>query len=354
MTTPSEPVPVWFHPDQLQFKPRYEWAFGERIDHPETTARAESIVEALRDAPGFAFHRPEPPRPATLRRTHAVDLLTLYEASAHLDSDLYPTVFPKGDMVRADPHNVLHAGYWCFDAGTPLNARTWKAARWSAAAALAAAGAIEAGAPLAYSLSRPPGHHATRSRFGGYCYLNNAALAARRLARRGRVAVLDIDYHHGNGTQSIFWRSDRVLTVSLHGDPRADFPYFAGFAEERGVGRGEGFNLNLPLPLGCDGPGWLEVLVDRALPALRAFAPAAVVLAAGLDAYHRDPIGKFTLETEDFRTAGERIGREGWPVVAVQEGGYYTPDLGRNARALLEGLRAGLARARGARIGPGG
>ena len=135
MSTLPDPVRVWFHPDQLRFKPRYEWAFGERIDHPETTARAESILEALRDAPGFELSSPDPVEDGELRRLHAPGLLRLYESTRALDRDLYPTVFPKGEMVRADPDNLNHAGYWCFDAGTPLNAETWVAAAWSASAA---------------------------------------------------------------------------------------------------------------------------------------------------------------------------------------------------------------------------
>jgi len=342
MTVPPDPVRVWFHRDQLRFKPRYEWAFGERIDHPETTARAESILASLREATGFQLHEPDPVGASELRRLHAPGLLRLYEATRALDRDLYPTVFPKGEMVRADPANLNHAGYWCFDAGTPLNAETWIAAAWSAAAAGAAARSILDGGKLAYSLSRPPGHHATRSRFGGYCYLNNAAVAVSRLRKkRSRVVVLDIDYHHGNGTQSLFYRDDRVLTVSIHGDPRVDFPYFAGFAEERGKGRGEGFNHNLPLPFGVDGQAYLEVLRNKVAPLVRDFDPVAIVLAAGLDTYELDPVGKFTLRTDDIRQVGETIGSWGLPVVAVQEGGYHAEHLGRNARALLEGLRDG-------------
>lgn len=353
MSVPPDPTPVWFHPDQLRFKPRYEWAFGERIDHPETTARAESILSALRDDGGFHLQRPDPLGLTEIRRQHAPGLLRLYEESQTLDRDLYPTVFPKGEMVRADPTNVLHAGYWCFDAGTPLNAETWIAASWSAAAAAAAASHIEEGGDLAYSLSRPPGHHATRSRFGGYCYLNNGGLAAARLRKRGRVAVLDIDYHHGNGTQSLFYRDDRVMTISIHGDPRIDFPYFAGFAEERGKGRGAGFNHNLPMPLGVDGPAYQEVLDKRVRPLLRDFDPKALVVAAGLDTYELDPVGKFKLTTDDLRRVGETIGRWGYPVVAVQEGGYHAPHLGRNARALLKGLRAGQQRAKETRVATG-
>lgn len=348
MSGADRPTPVFFNEFQLAFKPLYEWAFGERIDHPETTARAESILAALRDAPGFELLEPTKIPPAVLRRTHGFDLITLYNSARELPEGqtFYPTVFPKRSQTRGDPANVHHAGAWCFDAGTPLDANTADAATWSAACAHHAATALlEDKHRLTYSLSRPPGHHATRDLFGGYCYFNNAAIAARRLRKRGRVAVLDIDFHHGNGTQSIFWTDPSVLVVSVHGDPREFFPYFAGHPAETGSGRGRGFNQNLPLPGGCDAQEYLRVLDAHVIPSLRSYAPDFLVLSAGLDTYAKDPIGRFALETDDFRRVGERIGRLGLPTVAVQEGGYYTPDLGRNARALLEGLRDGLHRA---------
>ena len=337
-----DPTTVWFHRDQLLFKPHYEWALGQRIDHPETTARAESIVAALSADPAFAFQTPQAIRPSLLRLNHDPDLLTLLKTSQELTEDLYVAVFPKHDH-RADPTNLMHTGAWCFDAGTPLNGEAWMASRWSASAALAAAQTVAAGAPLSYSLSRPPGHHAQRSRFGGYCYLNNAAVAARFLSRQGRVAVLDIDYHHGNGTQDIFFGDPSVLTMSIHADPVDDFPFFAGFASERGIGPGEGFNINLPEERGCDGQRYLRILEGQVYPSIRAFSPEVLVLAAGLDGYFLDPLGKFTLTTEDFREIGAHIGRWGIPVVAVQEGGYHTGHLGRNVCALLHGLRDGLA-----------
>jgi acetoin utilization deacetylase AcuC-like enzyme len=335
-------TPVFFHSDQLEFKPKYEWAFGERIDHPETTARAESILTALAAEPeAFCVRPPTTMSRTALRKIHAYELLTLYNTAKALEGDFYPTVFPKRKQGRGDPTNIRQAGAWCFDAGTPLNAQTWSAAAWSAACARDAAAAVVHGAPLAYALSRPPGHHATRDLFGGYCYFNNAAIAADRFRTRGRVAILDIDFHHGNGTQSIFYRDPRVLVINVHGDPTTYFPYFAGYSHETGAGRGLGFNLNLPLPKGCDGQEWLAVFDRHIQPALVNFGPSALVLSAGLDAYHLDPIGEFTLDTADFYAIGDRLGRLPWPTIVVQEGGYYTPDLGKNAAALMHGLRDG-------------
>jgi acetoin utilization deacetylase AcuC-like enzyme len=347
-------IPAFFHPAQLGFKPLYEWAFGERIDHPETTARAESILTALR-ARDETFHVAEPsPAPAgTITGLHDGRLLTLYRTATTLEDGhtFYPTVFPGPDRA-ADPTTIHHAGAFCFDAGTPLNAQTWEAARWSASCAWQAARQLKREKrPLTYALSRPPGHHATRRSFGGYCYLNNAGVAARALKRGARVAVLDIDVHHGNGTQSIFWRDPRVLVVSIHHHPDTCFPYFAGYPHETGHPSASGTTLNVTESAGCDGPRYLQLLDQHVLPAIRSFAPDYLVLSAGLDTYELDPVGHFALTTDDLRIVGEHIGRLGLPTVAVQEGGYHTEHLGRNAVALLDGLHAGQDAARTASVG---
>lgn len=341
---PLASMPVFFSEAQLEFEPGYEWALGEKIAHPEHAARAESILGTLGRDPAFEVRPPESLPGGLLRRQHADALITLYETAASMPEGetLYPSVFPR-DTRSGDPRNLHHAGAFCFDAGTPLSARTLDAVTWSAATAHAAARALMAGAPAAYALSRPPGHHATRDLFGGYCYVNNCGLAARALRRRGRVAIIDIDFHHGNGTQALFYRDPQVLTVSLHGDPREFFPYHAGYADERGAGRGLGYNLNLPLAAGCDGQAWLRTFDAEALTAVRAYAPAALVVAAGFDGYTKDPLGEFTLETADFEVIGERIGRMGLPTVMVQEGGYHVAHLGRNVGAFLRGVRAGQA-----------
>ncbi|WP_052546176.1 histone deacetylase family protein [Enhygromyxa salina] len=340
-----ERTPVFFNPLQLEFKPRYEWAFGEKIAHPETTARAESILTAVGNArEDFEVREPKPIPASALRGLHSLQLLNLYATAEQIpeDTDFYPTVFPKLKRGEGDPNNIRQAGAFCFDSGTPLNAKTLSAATWSAACARSAADTLRKGAKLAYALSRPPGHHAQRDLFGGYCYFNNSGVAAKVLRRAGRVVVLDIDFHHGNGTQSLFLRDEKVLTISLHGDPREYFPFFCGFASEVGEARGRGYNMNLVLEPKIDGAHYIKALEAHAIPAIEAFEPDYLVLAAGLDAYERDPIGDFKLTTEDFFALGERIGCMGIPVAAIQEGGYYTEHLGRNAVALLRGLRAGL------------
>ncbi|MFT6396138.1 MAG: acetoin utilization deacetylase AcuC-like enzyme [Bradymonadia bacterium] len=333
-------LPCYFHPDQLQFKPAYEWAFGNKIRHPETTARAENILRALKKNSVFDVQAPKSVPLGAIKRSHSYQLVTLYNAASRMPEGetFYPSVFPRGSLGRGDPTNIRHAGAFCFDSGTPLCNQTWTAASWSAACGYSAASAVLHGEPIAYALSRPPGHHATKELFGGYSYFNNTAIAAKRLRAKGTVAVLDIDFHHGNGTQAIFERDANVLTVSVHGDPREFYPFFSGYAGEQGVGRGAGFNLNLPLPGGTDGDRFLEELDSHALPAVANFAPDYLVVAAGFDTYERDPVGDFRLTTADYRRVGEAIGKLKLPTVVVQEGGYYAPHLGRNVVSFLGGL----------------
>jgi acetoin utilization deacetylase AcuC-like enzyme len=190
---------------------------------------------------------------------------------------------------------------------------------------------------LAYALVRPPGHHAERRSFGGFCYLNSTAVAAHFLSRFGRVAVLDIDYHHGNGTQDIFYNRSDVLTVSIHGHPRSTFPYFSGFADEKGVGVGVGYNLNIPLPENIGRTSYEQAL-QQALRRIRRFSPRFLVLAFGLDTAKGDPTGSWSLGADDFTQNGRLIGELRLPILVVQEGGYRTRSLGTNAAHFFVGL----------------
>ncbi len=255
---------------------------------------------------------------------------------------VYPYVFPIRNQTRPPDDLATRAGYYCIDTFTPVHRNAWPAARRATACALTAAQAVLDGRRAAYALVRPPGHHAERRAFGGFCYLNHAAAAAELLARAGgRVAVLDVDYHHGNGQQEIFWARPDVLTVSLHGHPRLAYPYFSGFEDETGGGEGAGFNLNLPLPEKQDGPQYRRALA-RALERVAAHRPAALVVCLGLDTAKGDPTGSWTLGPDDLEENGRRIGALGLPTVVVQEGGYRTRTLGRNARAFFQGLAGGL------------
>lgn len=272
-----------------------------------------------------------------------IDFLRRACAEVPEGKSVYPYVFPIRNAARPPRDLFMRAGYWCIDTFTPLNKNAWLAARRAVDCTLTAADEVLGGQRFVYALVRPPGHHAERRVFGGFCYLNNAAIAAHYLSAKGRVAILDVDYHHGNGQQDIFYERSDVLTVSIHGHPRFAYPYFSGFAEERGEGRGEGFNLNLPLPEGIDGPRYRKAL-ERALEEIAAFRPLALVVALGLDPAKGDPTGSWLLGARDFQENGRRIGEMRLPTLIVQEGGYRTRTLGVNARHFLEGLLEGARR----------
>ncbi len=224
------------------------------------------------------------------------------------------------------------------DTACPISAGTWQAACASADSAAYAASLLLKGEREVYALCRPPGHHAFADMAGGFCYLNNTAIAAQMLCDRfGRVAVLDVDVHHGNGTQGIFYARSDVLTVSLHADPAVFYPFFWGYAEETGEGRGEGANANFPLPRGTADDVYLDCL-EKALDRIDAFAPGALVVALGVDAYEADPLAGLAITTEGFGRIGGAIGRRGLPTVLVQEGGYLSDALGRNLAAFLSGF----------------
>jgi acetoin utilization deacetylase AcuC-like enzyme len=243
--------------------------------------------------------------------------------------------FPSGGRID------FELGQWCFETTTPLTEGTFDAARSAVDVALTATSSVLAGESSAYGLCRPPGHHAPTALYGGYCFFNNAAISAHHVAGTTgtKVTVLDVDYHHGNGTQQIFYGRDDVQYVSLHGDPARAYPYFAGYAEETGAGRGRGTNLNLPLAAGTDDDGYLEVLGD-ALAAIAAFGPELLVVSLGVDAFHNDPISDLAITTDGFRRQGELVAELGLPTVVLQEGGYDVDAIGANVRAFVLGIAA--------------
>jgi acetoin utilization deacetylase AcuC-like enzyme len=245
----------------------------------------------------------------------------------------YPATYPKSLVGRAGWHQV--------DTGCPIGPGTWEAALASAETATTAAEMVLTGSREAYALCRPPGHHAYADMAGGFCFLNNTAIAAQHLRQQhARVAVLDVDVHHGNGTQGIFFERDDVLTVSIHADPSLYYPYFWGHAHETGTGKGQGYNLNLPLPLGSADAPWLAA-GDKALARLREFAPTALVVALGLDASENDPLQGLKVTGAGFHAMASKIAGRGLPTVLVQEGGYLSHDLGRNLVQFLTGFEVG-------------
>jgi acetoin utilization deacetylase AcuC-like enzyme len=259
--------------------------------------------------------------------------------AANADKDILPSVWPTRTFrTDIEPDNfAAKVGLYSYDAGSPFTSGTWVAARKGAECALSAAQAVVQGDRAAFALSRPPGHHAGADFFGGYCFLNNAALAAQHLRNNGlkKVAVLDVDYHHGNGTQAIFYDRPDVFFASIHGDPRTEYPFFLGHADETGVDAGLGTNFNLPLPRGTDYAAWSAAL-ETALAAITRFGAEALVVSLGLDTFGGDPISGFQLTTDDYLRMGERLKRVDLPTVLVFEGGYATRDIGVNASNVLQ------------------
>ena len=316
---------------------------GELVPCYEMPARVDHILAAIAHA-GWDVQPPNEYDDAVLARVHDVDYLAFlrgaYDAwrAEGRDGFMLAGAFPARGLRQDRVPSGLHAqlGYYAFDAGSPIVAGTWQAARAAAHCALTAADLVAAGERSAYALCRPPGHHAGRAVFGGYCFLNNAALAAQRLRDAGlaKVAVLDVDYHHGNGTQDIFWERDDVLFVSLHGDPETEYPFYLGHADERGAGAGAGFNHNFPLPRGTDWARYAATL-DTALAQIVDYAPQALVVSLGVDIFEGDPISQFRLGAGDFPRIGARIAALGLPTVLVQEGGYAVDAIGNNVVGVL-------------------
>jgi len=265
-------------------------------------------------------------------------------ASLPTDQSVYPYVFPVRNATRPPRDLAIRAGYYCIDTFTPINRNAWPAARRAVDCALTGATSLLTGTRMAYALVRPPGHHAEHSAFGGFCYLNSAAVAAQYLSHHGRVAILDIDYHHGNGQQEIFYRRNDVLTVSLHGHPSFAYPYFTGFPSEVGEDEGRRYNLNFALAENLDGKDYIRYL-ERALMRIRGFAPRFLVVCLGLDTAKADPTGTWSLRSADFERNGRVIGLMGLPTLVVQEGGYNTRNLGKHARHFFAGLWTGAQQA---------
>ena len=332
---------VFYDPGHSVHDPECEYTSSGPIPYPECADRANKIAAALKEA-GFTLQPPPPCKLEALQTVHNSDYLeflsVVYSNQPLYNAELAPTTFAIRGGRRPECRRA-QAGYYGFDT-TPLTPGTWAAARASASSALAAAQALATGAPAAYALCRPPGHHAGRDYFGGYCYLNNAALATARLAIDARVALIDIDYHHGNGTQDIFYESAEVFFVSLHADPSYQYPLFWGYADECGTGAGEGLTCNIPLPPDTNDDTYL-VALDRALTLIANFDPAYLVVSAGLDIYGADPLGDWNITQAGITQIGIRITDAGWPTLLVHEGGYNLSALGTNARHLLEPLAAG-------------
>ncbi len=316
---------------------------GESIEYEETPQRAEIIRQALTRAGLGTVRAPHDFGLQPILAVHDAGYIDFLQNTYRENETYYgqpgpafAETFAVRHPRRQSKHPVGRMGYYAFGSGTPILAGTWEAAYSSAQCALSAAEAVQRGQKAAYALCRPPGHHAAASLYGGFCFINNAAAAARWLP--GKTAILDIDYHHGNGTQEIFYTDPSVLYCSLHAHPDDDYPYFWGAADETGEGAGLGYNRNWPLPQGTEDTTYLNAL-GEALGIIHEYGPAYLVLSAGLDLAAGDPVGGFVITQEGIREIGRRIAGLGLPTVIVQEGGYLLEKLGENAVALLDAWR---------------
>ncbi len=344
-----EPMPVVASDAHRAHDPPYEINFGRAVKPAwERAARGEVLRAALAGA-GHPVAAPAGHGPGPLLAVHQRALLDFLETAweewraARGPDVLIPDTFPVPGLGRGaarPPGGGLgRPGWFCFDTATPLVEGSWAAARAAADVALTGADLVADGAPAAYALCRPPGHHAGPGYYGGFCLLNNAAIAARALARLGRVAVVDVDFHHGNGTQDVFWEDPGVLYASLHGDPAVHYPYFTGGSREAGAGPAAGTTRNIPLPDGVDDDAYLRAL-EGVAEAVAAFAPAVLVVSLGFDTFAEDPIGGFALSVHAYPRIGRLLAGLGLPTLFVQEGGYAVDAIGACAVATLAGFQA--------------
>lgn len=320
---------------------------GGRFVPPfEKPARADMIIQQVREADLGEVIAPDPFERAAVARVHGEDYLTFLETCWEdwkreygTDTDALPSGGPVRTMRNICPRDLEgRLCYYTIDITAPITEGTWRAITASASVAVTGARLIHAGESAAFSLCRPPGHHAARDLAGGYCFLNNAAIVAEwfRDKGAGRVAILDVDYHHGNGTQAIFYDRPDVLFLSIHCDPRDEYPFFLGFADEQGEGVGEGANVNYPLPPATAWAGWSEAL-ESACRRAEAFAPDVLIVSLGVDTFERDPISQFRLTAADYPRIGERIARMDLPTHFVMEGGYAVEEIGVNTVGVLTG-----------------
>lgn len=341
---------VYYSDAHLQHNPPFEiFDGGEKVANFEVPQRVERILEALRLDGRFEILPPDDfgldPIQAVHDEGYLSFLKTAYDEwmSTPLDADyersaLLPATFPPAGCRNHIPKSLLgRAGYYMMDLSAPIVAGTYQAALASAHCALSGAKFISPSASphSAFAVCRPPGHHAGRANCGGYCYINNAAVSAHWLTQFGKVALLDIDYHAGNGTQDIFYNRSDVLTMSIHADPNYEYPYYSGYPDETGTGEGLGYHRNFPLPLGTDDQTYLATL-DEALKIISGYTPKILVISAGMDIYGDDPLGKIRVSTEGIARIGKRIAGLNLPTLVVMEGGYNNAALGTNVVSFLQ------------------
>ena len=326
---------------QRKHKPRWEWNFGRKVPYPEKSSRIDAILKGLRaqrfgdciiESKSFPDHH--------IHKIHDRQMVNHIKSCEDMTEgeSVHAHIFPYRSYSIHPKTNLKKAGYYCFDVGTQIDKHTYSAAKSAVHVAMTGAKLITEGKEkCAFSLCRPPGHHAARSMYGGYCYFNNAAIAANYLSNSGRVAILDLDFHHGNGTQEIFYQVPHILTVSIHGDPKNHYPYFCGFKGEKGEFLGTGCNRNIPLPDGVDDQEYQQVL-EKSLRYISSWKPQYLVVSMGFDTFKDDPAGTFMLSSDFFHTIGDLLGKVQIPILACLEGGYVIDKLAENASKFAAGL----------------
>lgn len=310
----------------------------------EAPVRIKSILDEIMPTGIFVEHQAETYPDHFITAVHDKKYVSYFKTvvkNIAPGKSIYPYVFPIRNNTKPPKELSVRAGYYCIDTFTPLNKNAYLAARKGVDCTLTAADAILHGSRAAYVLTRPPGHHAEENVFGGFCYFNNNAIGANYLTKYGKVAILDIDYHHGNGQQQIFYKRSDVLTLSIHGHPSFAYPYFSGFNNEKGEGEGLGFNVNFALPETITYSDYRETLL-QAMAKIEKFNPDFLVVALGLDIAKGDPTGTWPLRIADFHNNGKMIASLKLPTLFTQEGGYKTQVLGKNAKAFFTGFYEGI------------
>ena len=341
---------VFYSETHRQHDPPFEVIDGgQRTPYLENPGRIDSILAALREQQWAEFVEPSEFGLDPILAVHAPDYIEFLASAWQQWLAAYPenqqapadaVLLPATFALRRQPHKpsslLGRAGYHMMDLSAVIVAGTYVAAVSSVYSALSAADAVskDGSGRSAFALCRPPGHHAGRDYAAGYCFINNAAVCAQWLSDRGKVAILDVDYHVGNGTQDIFYERDDVLTVSIHADPASEYPYYAGYADETGSGLGIGYHRNFPLPAGTDDEHYLAAL-DEAISLIVGFAPRYLVVSAGMDTYEKDGLGRFKITTDGIHAIGARIAQLQLPTAILLEGGYNNSDLGRNLVSFL-------------------
>ena len=333
-----------FDDRQRLHDPQHFMANGKTYPSPESPERIARLMAGAQAA-GCQFEPPQDAGRGPIAAIHSAEYLHFlrmiyprWQRIPNAGPEVIPNIHPAKRTDNYPKSAIGQAGYHQADTACPIGAQTWEAAYWSAQSAITGADLVAGGERSVYVLSRPPGHHAFGDLAGGFCFLNNSAIAAERLRAQGlRPAILDVDVHHGNGTQGIFYARDDVLTISLHADPDRFYPFFWGGAQERGAGRGMGYNLNLPLPRGTGDNAYMKSL-DTALTRIDAFGADVVIVALGLDAHIDDPFKGLAITTPGFQAMSAAIAGLGLPLVLVQEGGYVSDALADNLTAFLGGV----------------